>query len=85
MIALDVGYLIENAGGPGAMLTLLGKYSPTVPTYATVQMWGVRKAIPSKWVGLVIYACHKEFGMEVYEMCSDMGELSEMSAESEEA
>jgi hypothetical protein len=77
MIAVDVPYLIERAGGPQALLNLLGKHSEVTPTYATVQMWGVRKTIPGKWSGLVLYVMAREHRMDIFEMTTDMDELAD--------
>jgi hypothetical protein len=61
MVVLDVPHILDLAGGPNALLTLMAKHSPSeLPNYPAVQMWGSRNTIPSRWVGLVLYALVRE-------------------------
>jgi hypothetical protein len=62
MIILDVGYVFQVAGGPLAMLRLLERHDPRPanPSYATIQMWHQRRAIPARWVAPVLYVLSRE-------------------------
>jgi len=51
MMILDVPYIFRAAGGPIGVLNLLREAHPeTKLSYATVQMWSHRAAIPSAWI-----------------------------------
>jgi hypothetical protein len=83
MVVLDVPHILEVAGGPQALLTMMSQHSPhELPNYPAVQMWRSRNAIPSKWVGLVLYTMVRA-GHDFYTLTTDDAELVATVTETE--
>jgi hypothetical protein len=75
MVVLDVPHILDVAGGPQALLGMMSRHSPhELPNYPAVQMWRSRNAIPSKWVGLVLYTLVRA-GHDFYTLTTDDEEL----------
>lgn len=47
-------------GGPGRLRRLLIKHEQPAPSTNTISKWKRRNAIPSLWVGAVMWACARE-------------------------
>jgi hypothetical protein len=61
MIIVDVPYIFDTVGGPGALWKLLKRHNPGRPLhYATVQMWKSRRAISAAWLAATLHAMTRE-------------------------
>jgi hypothetical protein len=72
MLTLDVAYVFDAVGGPTAMLDLLRRGEPTgTLSYAQVQMWRQRNAVPAAWIVPVIYLMVTQRGHTLGELLVD--------------
>jgi hypothetical protein len=56
MLTLDAAFVFDAVGGPTNLLALLRRGEPTrTLSYAQVQMWRQRNAVPGAWIVPVLY------------------------------
>jgi hypothetical protein len=61
MVVIDVPHVFRVCGGPRGLLDALDEHQPGHGlAYATVQMWSTRSAIPSRYIGAVLYCLERE-------------------------
>jgi hypothetical protein len=75
MVSLDVPHVFRVFRGPRGLLKCLERHQPGHGLrYNQVQMWQQRNAIPSKYVGAVIY-CVEQEGHQCREFLVDRDEF----------